>query len=178
MILDRPPPEWKRPSMTADVRQAVLRAQDRKCKISGAPLEKGGFAYDHRPPLHDRKFDTVKWDTIPAANDPKFIQAIINGEHRFLTSGRRGDKKVSSRLGDVGRMRHDDRVREKHEAFLERQASKRRGKKLDKRVRDLHETRRQWPTRKIKSRGFAPYVRKRDRRKPRGENATPSPNPS
>lgn len=173
MILDRPPPDWKRPRMPADVRQAVLRAQGRKCKLSGASLEKGGFAFDHRPPLHDRKFDTEKWDTIPPANDPKYIQAIINDEHRFLTSGRRGDKKVSSRLGDVGRMRHDDRVKEKHDAFRERQESRRRGKRLDKRTKALImlNGKRPWPKRKLKSRGFAPYIRKRDRK------ATPGSNP-
>ncbi len=87
-ILTSPPAGWKRKGFTEKIKLQVLLNQDGRSKISGERL--GNIAnvrFDHRPPLALRKFDTEKWDTIPAENDLAYIEAITVEEHRVRTIG-------------------------------------------------------------------------------------------
>jgi len=92
-ILPAPPPDWKRPAMPKGVKATVFQRQGGKCAESDVKIGVGfePCEYDHRPPLFARQFDTEarggKGDTIPACNDPAFIQAVTCAVHKMRTSG-------------------------------------------------------------------------------------------
>lgn len=101
MILDRPPKDWKRPTMPKGVVARVFTAQGGRCKVSGDKLMPGCTQYDHRPPLSERKFDTEAWDTIPRANDPAFIEALTTKAHDKRTNGPGGEKRITTYGSDA-----------------------------------------------------------------------------
>ena len=87
-ILDRPPKEWKRPTMPPRVKLDVVIRQEGKCKQTGEKLGTlENTRFDHRPAIWERKFDTVTNDTIPPANDPEHIEACTVAGHDFRTNG-------------------------------------------------------------------------------------------
>lgn len=118
-ILDKAPPEWKRPSIPQGVREAVLMrmaaaanafpagarpdlAKDRiAALINLLGFAQGAVEYDHRPPLSERKFNTETWDTVPSANDPNCIEAITRAEHDRRTNGRGGERRVTTLGSDA-----------------------------------------------------------------------------
>lgn len=103
MILDRPPPEWKRPDIPKRVKAAVLLDQGGKCRRTGVKLEKGNTQFNHIPELWERQFDTERWDTIPAANNPVFIEAVTIGAHDKITNGPGGEKRITTAGSGAGR---------------------------------------------------------------------------
>lgn len=108
MILDRPPKDWKRPSIPCKVRLQVLLNQDGRstiCKERLGRIEDTHF--DHRPPLSERKFDTEAWDTIPPANDPAHIEAITVDQHDKRTNGPGGERRITTRGSDAGNRAKD-----------------------------------------------------------------------
>lgn len=152
-ILDRAPPEWKRPSLPTNVKLQVLLNQDGRCKATGARLGTvENTQFDHRPTLWDRKFDTVAWDTIPPANDPEFIDAIARKAHDVRTNGRGGEKRISSYGSDA-------HARAKVRHLEDQQAETRR--RLLAKERGEPKPRTKWPSR--------PFAK---RRKPTREDRT------
>ena len=110
-ILDVPPKEWKRPAIPLLVKLEVLlrQAAARGIVFTGiaafqdqvAFYERDLFGeqrrqYDHRPPLSERRFNTMTLDTIPPANDPEHIEAVSTEEHDRRTNGRGGERRVTS----------------------------------------------------------------------------------
>lgn len=113
-ILSRPPESWKRPAMPKGVKAAVFVRQGGKCAESGVKLGSIGgvpFEYDHRPGLWERKFDTEarngKGDTIPASNDPEFIQAIAVTAHKARSAIDTGRRSKEDRI--TGRTKTRDK---------------------------------------------------------------------
>lgn len=88
MILDRPPKDWKRPAIPDRVKLRVVIRQVGKCKQTGDKLGSlENTQFDLRPGIWERKFDTVKNDTVPASNDPAFIEACTVAGHKVRTHG-------------------------------------------------------------------------------------------
>ncbi|UFX42145.1 hypothetical protein HAP47_0023070 [Bradyrhizobium sp. 41S5] len=102
-ILDRPPPDWKRPTTPCRVKLQVLINQGGRSKINNERLGTvDNTHFDHRPALEARKFDTERWDTIPPANDPEHIDAITLKQHDVRTNGPGGTKRITTRGSDTG----------------------------------------------------------------------------
>lgn len=73
------PPKGYRPHMNLSVKlRAVLIA----CGFDPDTVE-----FDHQPPLALRIWDEATQDTIPPANDPRFIRPMPRQEHREKTNG-------------------------------------------------------------------------------------------
>lgn len=149
-ILPKPPLYWKRPHMPNGVKAAVFHRQQGFCADTGAKLGVAGekFEYDHRPGLWERKFDPEAreglGDTIPPANDPDFIQAIVLKSHKArsaLDTARRSKEK---------RITGQTKTRDKSERF----APPPRGVDVLRSDKPKEKTGRQypWPKRALKSR--------------------------
>lgn len=76
-----------------------------------------GVHFDHRPPLHEREYVEADDDTLPPANDHRFIVALPAPEHRSITGS------------DIQRMRKTARLRETENEFREYIAGKEPGQK-------------------------------------------------
>jgi len=101
-ILDRPPPEWKRPAIPCRIRLQVLINQAGRSKIRNERLGTvENTHFDHRPALEQRKFDTAAWDTIPPANDPEYIEAITVKQHDVRTNGPGGSRRITTAGSDA-----------------------------------------------------------------------------
>lgn len=75
---------------------------------------------DHRPPLSDRPYDEKTRKYTPDANDPKFIEIMIDEHHDLRTFG-----KPSTTLGsDAHNRSHYSEVGRKHAAHMERMKNK------------------------------------------------------
>lgn len=150
-VLDRPPPDWKRPPIPCKVKLQVLLNQDGRstvCKERLGRIEDTHF--DHRPPLSARKFDTKAWDTIPPANDPAYIEAITVDQHDKRTNGPGGTKRITTRGSDTGERTRTRNIASSHTEHKTRMA--RKGKRKPKPVRKIG--------RKIRSRSSFPTGRK------------------
>jgi hypothetical protein len=126
-ILDKPPPEWKRPPIPCKVKLQVLITQEGRSTIE---REKFGRIenthFDHRPPLEQRRFDDAEWDTIPPANDPAFIEAITVKQHDVRTNGRGGSRRVTTAGSDThvrGRTRRLVNAQAEHHAAMAAKAA-------------------------------------------------------
>lgn len=101
-ILDTPPKDWKRPGTPPlHVQVKVLLRQLGLYERELGFGERVKVNWDHRPPLSERRFDTDAWDTIPAANDPNFIEAIDEGTHDKRTNGPGGEKRITTLGSDT-----------------------------------------------------------------------------
>lgn len=112
--------------------------------------------FDHRPPLEDRPYDTVRGDFIPPQNDPDFIEAINDRAHDERTFGRKADaeKIVTTRGSDVGEAARTRKIRDSetiHQAKLLRRVDPAAARRLLGTVRQKTRLR---PKRKIANRGF------------------------
>lgn len=156
-ILDRAPPDWKRPPIPCKVKLQVLINQHGRSKIGKERLGTvDNTHFDHRPPLEARKFDTAKWDTVPAANDPAHIQAITVEQHDKLTNGPGGTTRITTRGSDTGersRTRNIRRSHDEHQAVMEAKAAGRPRPKPTK------------PKQKIRSQSSFPSGRKFESRR-------------
>lgn len=121
MTLDRPaqPPKGWRKAIPKAVKLAVRERQKQCCAICGERLlPKIAHAlteFDHRPALTARGWDGA--DTIPAANDPAFIEALHVACHRVRTKA-----DISTRAKTIRRQKAED-------AFQAALAGKSPGKK-------------------------------------------------
>jgi hypothetical protein len=112
VILDRPPADWKRPSIPLGAKVQVL-------------LRLVGFGhFDHRPALWERRFDTETNDTIPPANDPNAIEFIPVGEHDIRTHGPGGEKRITTAGSDSNRRAKGRRLETKWREFTAAMAAK------------------------------------------------------
>lgn len=89
---------------------------------------------DHDPALGLRVYDEATGDTIPPANDPRYLVWRPKAEHKLKTTGRKGESDLSvTGNGDVSRIAKVERLLKKKE---EKPSSY------------------NWPSRKLESRGF------------------------
>jgi hypothetical protein len=119
-ILSSPPANWKRPAIPKSVKAAVFARQNGRCAEGRVKIGLGfePFHLDHRPALCTRRFDTEaregKGDTIPASNDPNFIEAITVAAHKARTFGPGGERRITTRGSDIGEKARVKRLAAKH----------------------------------------------------------------
>lgn len=136
----------KRPPMPKAVKWAAFGLAKGKCACGcnqplppfGTPW---GIIYDHRPPLMNRTWNARKRDYAPPANDPKFIRPLLPKCDKAVTFGPGGEKRITTRGGDIGEKAHERDMGKKHVEFLTVMTKKKPGKK-------------RIPTGTIQSRGF------------------------
>lgn len=122
MILDRPPPDWKRPGTPPlHVQVAVLL---RQLGLEGKKVE-----FEHRPALWERRFDTVTRDTIPPSQDPAHIYALTAEAHDVATHGRGGEKRITTAGSDSGNRAKLRALTADQEDFVRRILAKRPGRR-------------------------------------------------
>lgn len=96
-----PPPGWRKRITVSATRLALMR-QGWKCAETGAPLEKGNYERHHDPPLHLREYVPARDDTIPPANDYRYLRCVLTEEHRTkLTPQNRKEMDKSARCRDM-----------------------------------------------------------------------------
>jgi len=77
------------------VKRVVVARQDGLCSCGcGEPLAGARGNFDHNPPLELREWDEGANDTIPPANDPNYIDALIEAHHHKKTDHPRGPHTV------------------------------------------------------------------------------------
>lgn len=96
-IIERPPIGWRKPIPLAIKLQVVINQQGKGPDGQFLDALIIGIHFDHRPPLHEREYDAARDDTIPGANDVRFIVALAVDQHRVLSKA------------DVKRMRKTQR---------------------------------------------------------------------
>lgn len=134
-----------RKAIPLKVKLQVLINQAR-CAVCAERLgELENVEFDHRPPLVAREFDPVAGDYIPPQNDPNYMQAAHSDCHLYLTTGRKGDKKITSRGSDIGEAARVKRLEREHEDFRQRVLKKEPGPAPAKEQS-------RWPKRKLQSR--------------------------
>lgn len=113
----RPPKGWRK-SIPLAVKLQVLINQEGKAP-DGSVLDaiSTGIHFDHRPPLHERSYDPERDETLPAANDIRFIVALPIPIHRALSAQ------------DVSRMGKTERQRRSEAEFRERLNGRSTGQK-------------------------------------------------
>ena len=75
----------------------------------------GAIQWDHHPALALRVVDEETGELVPPANDWRAIRPISKAAHRAKTSGRRGEKRVTSAGSDqhaVGKIRRNGKAEE------------------------------------------------------------------
>lgn len=70
------PPKGFRKPIPSGAKVAIIARQEGRCAECGEPLAGCTIHYDHRPPLSAREWLPHLDDTLPAANDPKHLEAI------------------------------------------------------------------------------------------------------
>lgn len=96
--------------------------QDCRCGCGcGARLQAPDIAFDHRPPLSQRDYDTEAGDFIPGQNDTAFLRAIRKRCHDQQTFGPGGERRIHTRGSDRSEPGRLDKIAAKHSAHVERQ---------------------------------------------------------
>lgn len=72
--------------------------------------------WDHSPPLGMRPINPETGDTIPPANDPRYIAPMIKEAHRAKTNG----NAATCADGDIHKIWKAGRLSEEHQAFQRR----------------------------------------------------------
>lgn len=135
----------RRKAIPLKVKLQVLLSQAR-CASCGEKLGAlDDVEFDHRPPLVMRRWDDAAGDFDPPQNDPQYLQATHCDCHLALTTGRRGEKTVTTRGSDIGEAARVKRIAREHEAFRSRLLTPGAPKR---------ERKSRWPKRKMQSRPF------------------------
>lgn len=100
--------------------------------------------YDHDPALGLREWDEEKRDFIPPQNDPDWIVIRTKPSHRTKTTGRKGERAVTSYGSDQHAIAKIDRLQKEQAAFRSRLLAKDAGESSPGKSRQS-----------IPSRGFA-----------------------
>jgi hypothetical protein len=117
-----------RPHMPHATKFEACQQQGWRCACGcGAWLLWGLTQHDHRPPLMNRDFDPVTEKFTPDANDVKFIDALTTDCHKVKTFGPGGEKRITTRGGDIGEKAHEKSTANKHTEHLKAMASKQCG---------------------------------------------------
>lgn len=103
---------------------------------------------DHDPALVLRGYDEKTGDTVPPANDPKFLIWRTREDHKKKTFGIGGERRVTTAGGDIHRAAQLRRLTKKQEEF--------RARVMAKSVPDdaIKAEVKQKPKQKIANRGF------------------------
>jgi hypothetical protein len=101
----------KRPHMPLSVKLAAA--------LHALGLEPTDTQYDHDPALAMRPIDPVSGDTIPPANDPRYIVPRTRADHRAKTFG--SHVPLS---GDVSKIRKLQRIERKQAKLREKLLAK------------------------------------------------------
>lgn len=72
--------------------------------------------WDHNPALALREIDPVTGDTIPSANDPRYIRPMLREDHRMKTFG----SKATTAGSDIHAIARVKRLARKQEEFRQR----------------------------------------------------------
>lgn len=115
------PPVGFRKAIPTTVRLDVVIRQEGRCKTCREKL--GVLAdtqFDHTPALQLRQWDQDIGDTVPAANDPEYIEAKHKDCHAIKTTGRTGESKLSAVNGDVQQIAKIRRLEKKESEFRNR----------------------------------------------------------
>lgn len=150
-----------RPSIPNRVKFEVWSRQKGLCRDCRGPHENpriGYVEFDHRPPLSIRTY-TVEDGYTPPANDPDYIDMLCAPCHSRRTFGPGGERRITTRGGDIGELAHTKRINKKHREHLERM----RQEVAEVfglppyLLREDNPKRKwwRWPARKLRSRGFA-----------------------
>lgn len=102
--------------------------------------------FDHDPALALREWDEEKRDFIPPQNDPDWIVIRTKPAHRTKTSGRKGERAVTSYGSDQHAIAKIERVQKEQAAFRAKLLAKDTGERSREPSR---------PKQSIPSRGFA-----------------------
>lgn len=97
----------KRPAMSLGVKL--------KAALYALGLDPDDVDFDHQPALAMRPIDPATGDTIPPANDPKFIVPMARAAHKAKTFGNHVPLS-----GDVQKIRKLDRLEKDQAAFRAR----------------------------------------------------------
>ena len=108
-------------------------------------LEPHACDLDHEPALGLRAWDEEKRDTVPPANDPRFLIWRPRPGHKTKTFARKGESQLSGSDGDIQRIRRLRRLSKDQEEFQRRLLAKETGEARPKS--------RRWPKRKFPKRG-------------------------
>lgn len=92
------------------------------------PSDGKNVNYDHRPALQDRKFNKRTRKYTPDANDPRYIYPLLKGCHDRRTFGPGGEKRITTRGGDLGEKAHERAMSRKAVAHKAAMSQKRPGK--------------------------------------------------
>lgn len=113
---------------TSDVRKAIpqkvkleVLVKQARCTVCGERL--GALTdteFDHRPPLVARPYVIELDDFDPPQNDPEFLEAVHADCHLYRTTGRRGNKRITSRGSDIGDAARTPKLAAAHEEFKRR----------------------------------------------------------
>ncbi|WP_293857376.1 hypothetical protein [uncultured Alsobacter sp.] len=111
----------RRKAIPTVVKLQVVLAQDGKCRACGERLgDLAGLNFDHRPPLVSRPWLAETCDYDPPQNDPAHIEALHVDCHAARTFGPGGEKRITTRGGDIHEYRRADRISNKHAEFQRR----------------------------------------------------------
>lgn len=104
-------------------RKVVIAALNQGYKCACGCGESVNDAYpeitvDHDPPLGEREINEDRSDYIPGQHDPKHLRIFIRGHDGRKTYGSGGTVRIETRSGDIGRMAHGKRTKQKHEQHL------------------------------------------------------------
>lgn len=86
-----------------------------------------GIQWDHEPALGLRHVDPCSGEMLPAANDPHFIRPMRTADHLAKTTGRRGERTVTSAGSDIHAIAKVRRLTKAQEAARRRMLAKQTG---------------------------------------------------
>ena len=99
----------------------MLLRQGGRCAACKTRLEDlPSINFDHRPALVARRWDDAADDFDPPGNSPDHIEAVHLACHAVRTFGPGGEKRVTTRGGDIGEAARTRRLTKKQEAFRQR----------------------------------------------------------
>jgi hypothetical protein len=116
-MIPRPPTGWRKAIPLAIKLQVIINQKGLGPDNSPLDAMVVGVHFDHRPPLHEREYDAERDETIPAANDVRFIVALPIPAHREIS-------KI-----DIKRFRKTQRQHAAENAFRSAMETKRLGQK-------------------------------------------------
>lgn len=112
-----PPTGWRKPIPLAVKLQVIIQQRGLAPDNTILDALAVGVHFDHRPPLHEREYDPDADETIPPANDHRYIVALPAPIHRAISGT------------DLTRMRKTDRQRKAEDEFQQAFVGKEPGRK-------------------------------------------------
>jgi hypothetical protein len=135
----------RRRAIPARVKLQVVIRQEGRCAACNEKLGKlEDTEFDHVPALWVREWNQEAQDTVPPANDPDALFAKHVDCHRAKSSGRRGEKTVTSHGSDAHAKGKVNRLTRQQEEFRSRILAKDAGEPVRRKSR--------WPKRPMKGR--------------------------